>query len=350
MFAYLYIVIIYSQYPFLQRIWGIFDDFTNDLTEEENELLVVCDEIVKPYPSKKTEYTQYCKILLKNIAGASIIEVESKDKNIISEETLNINTRCTYLNKWLYYFIKIYSVPEEFIRKNFEAIDDLKDLLPKNGKYTKCYYESYKSDYAEPEDEIKLSNFVDNEDIIGEILMGEHPQQYQPCLKYIYDCVNTYKKLKTLYCNNNVYRDPKYSKLCSGIQSFIVTYKGLSEIGSLIQKLPDLDSPLQEFRAALQLSGETDTSTTGQTDFFSGPLKSKITTGVTAGAGACAFLGILYKFTPALGLFTAQNRGAQASIFLDDGQNEMLYYSPDSWNMESDNTGYNIGYHSMEDY
>ncbi|GAB69830.1 hypothetical protein PCYB_005790, partial [Plasmodium cynomolgi strain B] len=205
-------------------------------------------------------------------------EVESKDKVIIFEETLNINTRCTYLNKWLYYFIKIYSVPEEFIRKIFEAVDDLKDLLSKNGKYTKCYYESY----------------TNNEDIIGEILMGERPEQYQPCLKYIYDCVNTYKKLNPIYCNN-AYLDSKYSKLCSGIQSFIVTYKGLSEIGSLKKKLPDLDSTLQEFRAALQPSGETDTSTTEQTIFFSGPLKSKITTGVTAGVGACAFLGILYK-------------------------------------------------------
>ncbi|GAB69868.1 hypothetical protein PCYB_006170 [Plasmodium cynomolgi strain B] len=185
---------------------------------------------------------------------------------------------------------------------------------------------------------MKLSNFLDNEDIIGEILMGKRPQQYQPCLKYIYDCVITYRKLDTLYCNNNAYRDRKYIKLCYDMQLFNMTYKDLSKIGSLIKKLPELDSPLPEFRAALQTSGETDTSTTEQTDFFSGPLKSKITTGVTAG------------FTPALGSFSSQNRGAQASILLDDGKNEMLYYSPDSWNMESDNTEYNIGYHSMEDY
>ncbi|KMZ95682.1 hypothetical protein PVMG_05826 [Plasmodium vivax Mauritania I] len=107
---------------------------------------------------------------------------------------------------------------------------------------------------------------------------------------------------------------------------------------SLKVKLPDLDSTPQKFRAALLPSGETDTSTTEQTGFFSGPLKSKITTGVTAG------------FTPARDWFSARNRAAKASILLDGGPNEMLNNSPDSWNMESDNTGYNIGYHSTEDY
>ncbi|CAG9481159.1 unnamed protein product [Plasmodium vivax] len=339
-----------TEYPFLEPVWDLFNDFTNDLNETQNDLFVVCDDIVEPYLSKKEEYTQYCKILLKNIFGVSVPEIKSEDDSIILEEPLNSNARCTYLNKWLYYFIKKYGVPEEFIKTVFKAVDGLKDLLPKNIKYTKCIYESYSSDYAEPEDAIKLSNFADNYDIIAEILMGKYPQHYQPCLKYIYECANTYRRFNTLYCKNNADHNPKYTKHCFDLESFKLTYEGLSKIGSLIEKLPDLDSPPQKIKAALLPSGETDTPTTEQTDFFSGPLKSKITTGVTAWVGACAFLGILYKFTPARDWFSARNRAAKASILLDDGPNEMLYNSPDSWNMESDNSEYNIGYHSTEDY
>ncbi|CAI7717633.1 PIR protein [Plasmodium vivax] len=338
-----------TEYPFLGQVWDLFNYFTNDITEKGNELFVVCDEdIVESYPSKKSEYTQYCKILLKNIRDVSLTEIQSENNRIIFKETLDSNTRCTYLNKWLYYFIKIHSVPEEFIRKIFEAVDGLKVFFPKNHIYTKCFYDSYTSDYAEPEDAIKLSNFADNYDIIGEILMGQHPQQRELCLKYIYDCAYTYKKLNTLYCKNRAYQNPKYIKLCSDLESFNTTYNYLSMIESLIGKLPDLDTPVNEFIAALPPSVKTDIHTNEQTDFISGPLKSKITTGVTAGVGACAFLGILYKFTPARDWLSARNRAAKASILLDGGQNEMLYNSPDSWNMESDNKGYNIGYNSME--
>ncbi|KNA02597.1 hypothetical protein PVNG_05141 [Plasmodium vivax North Korean] len=286
-----------TEYPFLERVWDLFYEFTNDITEKENPLFVVCDDddIVESYPSKEGKYTQYCKILLKNIRAVSLTKIHSKGYRTIFEEPLDSNTRCTYLNKWLYYFIKIHSVPEAFIRKMFEAVDGLKTLLPENTVYTECIYESYTRDYAKPEDAIKLSNFVDNEDIIGGILMGNRPQHYQPCLNYIYDCVNTYKNLNTLYCKNNADHNPKYTKHCFDLESFKLTYEGLSKIGSLIEKLPDLDSPPQKIKAALLPSGETDTPTTEQTDFFSGPLKSKITTGVTAGVGACAFLGILYK-------------------------------------------------------
>ncbi|KMZ77277.1 hypothetical protein PVIIG_05322 [Plasmodium vivax India VII] len=326
-----------------KRVWDLFYEFTNDITEKENPLFVVCDnddddDIVESYPSKKSEYTQYCKILLKNIRDVSLTEIQSENNRIIFKETLDSNTRCTYLNKWLYYFIKIHSVPEEFIRKIFEAVDGLKVFFPKNHIYTKCFYDSYTSDYAEPEDAIKLSNFADNYEVIGKILMGENPQQRQRCLKYIYDCAYTYKKLNTLYCKNRVFQDLKYIKLCSDLESFNTTYNDLSMIGSLIEKLPDLDILLHEFIAALPPSVKTDIHTTEQTDFFRGPLKSKITTGVTAG------------FTPARDWFSARNRAAKASILLDGGPNEMLNNSPDSWNMESDNTGYNIGYHSTEDY
>ncbi|KMZ94309.1 hypothetical protein PVMG_02534 [Plasmodium vivax Mauritania I] len=58
----------------------------------------------------------------------------------------------------------------------------------------------------------------------------------------------------------------------------------------------------------------------------------------------------IFRFTPARGWFRARNRATKASILLDDGPNEMLYNSPDSLNMESDNSEYNIGYHSTEDY
>ncbi|KMZ76958.1 hypothetical protein PVIIG_06356 [Plasmodium vivax India VII] len=340
------------KYPFLEKIWSLFEDFSNDLIDVDSSLYVVCDDIAAGYPDKISEYTEFCKVLLKNLESVSVSENKSKFETEFEnpEDYMDDSTRCINLNKWLYYYTKIHHVPDEFIKQVFSAMDELVTLWDNNIKYTKCFYESYRADYAEPEDIIKLLTFVDNDDVIQRILMSEHSSLYYSCFNYINECAKIYRKLNTSHCNATENSDKKYVNLCRDLGVFKTSYTSLYDIELLEGKVPHLDSPQLEDGAAESQIRDEQVPKTEDTDFLSNPLKSKITTAVTAGVGACGFLGFLYKFTPARDWFSARNRAAKASILLDDGPNEMLYNSPDSWNMESDNSEYNIGYHSTEDY
>ncbi|VUZ94314.1 PIR protein [Plasmodium vivax] len=340
------------KYPFLEHIWSLFEDFSNELVDDENELYIVCDGIAAPYHGKISEYKEFCKILLKNLDRVSLSENKSESETGAGyfEDNMDDNTRCINLNIWLYYYTKIHHVPDEFIEEVFSAMDGLVTLWGDKFKYTKCYYESYSDVYAEPEDLIKLLTFVDNEEVILNILMSKPSSVYYSCVDYMNECAKIYRKLNTRHCKVAQSSDKKYINLCQELKTFEKYYTSLHNIPYLKEKIPHLDSPQLEHGAAESQIRDGQVPTNEHTDFLSSPLKSKITTAVTAGVGACGFLGFLYKFTPVRSWFSARNRAAKASILLDDGPNEMLYNSPDSWNMESDNTEYNIGYHSTEDY
>ncbi|KMZ88846.1 hypothetical protein PVBG_05954 [Plasmodium vivax Brazil I] len=182
-------------YPFLKKIWNLFEDFSNELVDDNNVFYVVCDEIAADYSAKISEYKKICKILLKNLESVSLSEnkykSETEDENF--EDYMNDRTRCINLNRWLYYYTKIHHVPDDFIEEVFSAMDGLVKLLNNKYKYTKCVYESYSDDYAEPEDIIKLLTFVDNHDVIQSILMNEHSNKIK-LQNYKY---TMYKYLKT---------------------------------------------------------------------------------------------------------------------------------------------------------
>ncbi|KMZ88751.1 hypothetical protein PVBG_05843 [Plasmodium vivax Brazil I] len=164
------------KYPFLKKIWNLFEDFSNEVTDDDNPLHVVCDVIAAYYPEKINEYQEFCKILLKNLENVSVSEnkQESETEAENLEDHMDNNTRCINLNRWLYYYTKIHHVPDEFIEEVFSAMDGLVTLWGDKFKYTKCNYESYRDDYAEPEDIIKLLTFVDNHDKLLKILIHHY--------------------------------------------------------------------------------------------------------------------------------------------------------------------------------
>ncbi|CAG9471749.1 unnamed protein product [Plasmodium vivax] len=338
-----------KEYPFLSRLWYLFEDFNNE-SGEGTDLYEPCNDIADRYTSDGQNYKPFCENLFKNLERATISSTETetiihnKDRThsvkvtLNPEDDINKNALCSNLNKWLYYYTEINHVPNGLIQEIFEAFDGVVELGPQTAIYNKCTYESYKDIYAEPEDLIKLIIFVENEDIIGNVLMNGNAEEYLSCINYTYECASIYKKLHTAYCNEKKHEDIKYSNLCEEIEGFKEIYQYISRLSAFRKKLPDLDSPLPEFRAAIVSERKARTSTPELTVVPSNPLKSKIATGVTTG------------FTPVGSWFQARNKGGKENILLDGGPNEMFYNRPDSWNVESDNEKYNIGYQTMEDY
>ncbi|GAB69615.1 hypothetical protein PCYB_003640 [Plasmodium cynomolgi strain B] len=154
-------------------------------------------------------------------------------------------------------------------------MNDLVTPLGNNIKYTECVYESYSDVYAELEDLIKLLTFVDNQDVIQKIL-SERSSVYNLCVNYINECARKYRKLYTKHCNATIYSDKKYNNLCHGKNT---------TLGFLQLEGGDAESQIRDAQV----------SKNEHTILLSSPLKSKITTGVTAGVEACTFLIILYK-------------------------------------------------------
>ncbi|SCA59690.1 VIR protein [Plasmodium vivax] len=269
----------------------------NATENSDKKYVNLCRDLGVFKTSYTSEYKEFCKILLKNLDRVSLSENKSESETGAGyfEDNMDDNTRCINLNRWLYYYTKIHHVPDEFIEEVFSAMDGLVTLWGDKFKYTKCYYESYSDVYAEPEDLIKLLTFVDNEEVILNILMSKPSSVYYSCVDYMNECAKIYRKLNTSHCNATENSDKKYVNLCRDLGVFKTSYTSLYDIELLQGKVPHLDSPQLEHGAAESQIRDEQVPKTEDTDFLSNPLKSKITTAVTAGVGACGFLGFLYK-------------------------------------------------------
>ncbi|KMZ89724.1 hypothetical protein PVMG_04554, partial [Plasmodium vivax Mauritania I] len=70
----------------------------------------------------------------------------------------------------------------------------------------------------------KLLNFQSNINIIEQILQDRDEQYYCFCEKYIYECVNIYKKMHNRYCSTSTISDPIDKATCDHLQTFSDIY------------------------------------------------------------------------------------------------------------------------------
>ncbi|KMZ77152.1 hypothetical protein PVIIG_06233 [Plasmodium vivax India VII] len=314
-----------KKYPFLENVWKLFVEYNNDTYDPEESLDDLCDDIISEYPERgMNKYQLFCIKLLRNLWHASEV---TYDKDMSPSE------RCSNINKWLYFYRKIDPVPKEFIKKVFNIIVNLEEIIQ---EYKECKYSPYE-EFIEPEKILKLSIFVDNYEVVENVLKHEGHKDFTSCVNYINECATIYRDLNATYCKDNYRKNPKYNSLCEEIKTFNDTYDELSRIPQLSVKLADLNSPIPEDKVPLSSVVKDQTSTAAHFDFLSDPLKSKISTGI--------------GFTPARRLFYGQNRGVKGNNFLDEAEiNEIFHNNPNFGNIESDNSTYNIGYHNMEEY
>ncbi|KMZ88892.1 hypothetical protein PVBG_05821 [Plasmodium vivax Brazil I] len=268
------------------------------------------------------KYKHFCIKLLRNLWHAS---------EITYNNNMSPSERCINLNKWLYFYRKIDPVPKEFIKKVFNIIFNLDEIMP---PYKKCKYSPYE-EFIESENVVKLSFLTDNISTIIDIIKFKEHNLRDLCLEYIRKCYEIYRTMNMQYCNVANKTEPSIVSLCAELKGFSESYDTIHEDFLLTEGSPDVVIPLLGDRSAIAHRRDGEKSI-AESSFLSDPLKSKISTGIA--------------FTPARSWFHGRNRGVKANNFLDEGEiNEMFHNNPNFENMESDNSNYNIGYHNMED-
>ncbi|KMZ99336.1 hypothetical protein PVNG_02219 [Plasmodium vivax North Korean] len=279
----------------------MFGKYNNNIIVHEQSLYSVCNLIRVPGVENASIYNEFCAKLMRNIKliddlpNEGITEVktslayapQAEESNGVS----NKNLHCSYLNKWIYYYIHEKPVPDNFIQRIFEIKHK---MLSANPESYKCMYESLNEDYLEPNNVIKLFFIADYTETILHILRNNEHQYYSACLKYIRECVNTYKKMNKENCTPIKPEDNKCVTTCEVLKIFKNTYE--SEIYKLLpqqDEVLNLKSEKMDPGVALQLNG--DGHSVESSEQLSGTLRRNITTGAAAAAGTGALLLALNK-------------------------------------------------------
>ncbi|CAI7724296.1 Plasmodium vivax Vir protein, putative [Plasmodium vivax] len=304
-------------YPFLTNIWTRYEEFDKPVNYE--------DEEDADY-NNVLKYENTCKVVIRN----------TNDHNKKYNDFC-IRERCNSLNYWLYYMIGELKFSKEFASKIFEEAKKI--ALGLHNIYV-CDY-TYNEKIKDPEKIIKLLNFHDNIDKIQGILKGQINDEYCYCEKYINQCVNIYKNIKSMYCSGSSDKQNN-SDTCTHVQTFETTYTNfLVNIPQLHDKVPSLmssdDKYVRQCKTDLSNPNATQQENQGTSKEIS------LTNTVATIGGVSSVLAMLYKFTPAgrwinSGLLR-NGRSINTNLYTE-GASELLLEKP----LHEDINSYNIGY------
>ncbi|KMZ99305.1 hypothetical protein PVNG_02188 [Plasmodium vivax North Korean] len=228
--------IFYYQYPFLDKIWNLYEKFNESLEEDSyyDPIINLCD-VEKDYINKnKEEYKHICRKLIRNLWSL----YENKyhvPKNLDA---------CRILNEWLHYLKKPYTIPDTNIDNLF---DKAILLTPVSHQGRKCDYYSYNEKNKIPDNSIKLNYLVDNVNIISEILMNNIDPKFCYAQRFAKECKNIYKQMYTNFCSNYKNKQAENQSTCSELSTFEYTYTNyLFKLGDIKNHIPSLTTDHSE--------------------------------------------------------------------------------------------------------
>ncbi|SBS95715.1 PIR Superfamily Protein [Plasmodium ovale curtisi] len=322
-----------TQYPFLDDIWKLFQDF--DRTVIEDNYFVEYEKKCRFILDGKNYHLDVCMKLLRNLWLITDDPYEH-----ISE-----NARCTYLNTWLYYQEKN-KFPGDIINKIFRIVKDIAyDSLEE--PYICEYDPSYKN-HIEPEQMMKLNNLIDNMDIIEEILLDNSDENHCLCQKYVHECGGIYRNMNKKYCDNEEDKTIKYNVLCEELQTFQKKYVELSsEYPHIRNKLPSLDFSNNTYITGCLYTEKKRISYLDDNSAFNQVFRN-LPLIVGGMMGTSVILLILYKFTPIGSLI--RSRMGKNKAMDDTLYEEMNEFGSSSYqyeNMNLDDMEYNMTYHPV---
>ncbi|KMZ89717.1 hypothetical protein PVMG_04547 [Plasmodium vivax Mauritania I] len=289
-----------KEYPLLNFIWKTYDDFDNDIGNDQNKnnYSTVCGYFINPWKGEKEKHENFCMKLIRNLGHYS----DNKDSLLYK------NDRCMNLNNWAYNSMKKYSIPEKTLTSCF---DDYKFIVGSRRQTPKCFYYEYDKTYAEPRNIIMLNILASNIDIFKQILEGEIDSVHCSCQKFIVDVVNIYKYMKKTYCSNDTVKINQNT--CQQLASFEVSYKFLYNYEAVRAKIPFLeyekDVNLLGCESGESLRG-TESSETypkktpaetplapklNENNDSNNPMSPTVSTALGTVAGASSLLALLYK-------------------------------------------------------
>ncbi|KMZ77022.1 hypothetical protein PVIIG_05219 [Plasmodium vivax India VII] len=227
-------------------------------------------------------YNELCMKLLKKLL---LLTKYSDDVDTYSK-------RCNDLYNWLYHETKSYSLRENIVPSIFSRSIS---LMQGKNKQINCPYDLYNKDHYKDEKIIELNIFGDNIDKLLEILKNKRSIHYCPCIKYVNNCVKTYKNLDKNYCTGENIQALGNEKFCKKLNNFITHYGYLTQEKTIINEIPPLFSEKGTYtnkclsdKSINQLDSATDKSLGNSTSVAA-------STVVGAMVGIPPFLALMYK-------------------------------------------------------
>ncbi|SBT01989.1 PIR Superfamily Protein [Plasmodium ovale curtisi] len=328
-----------SDYPFFNNIWNLYGKFNEPVNENGYPSYTdLCKLISSNYREDTQKHNDVCMKVLRNLWLIS----DYPDKDMIN------SVRCTYLNMWLYYQSKINKFPDDFINQIFFISKGMLDVLPDS--YECTYDSSYEKKFEEPENIIKLNNFVDNVEIVESALLGERGINYLKCLNYVKECVNIYSEMKATYCMNEDDINNRFKDTCEELSTFKNMY--MSVLYNSVQEdeiVPDLSSIPLVPRVRLSHEQRDKASISSERDDSVNTVTGTISTVGGSVVGMGTFLLLMYQFTP-FGSWVRSRVGRQKEMsdHLDIEEMDHMYLNGYGNNsIYSDDMGYNMGYNAM---
>ncbi|KMZ95732.1 hypothetical protein PVMG_05331 [Plasmodium vivax Mauritania I] len=205
--------IFYHKYPFLEKIWNLYEKFNEKLKEDYHydAIINLCEVEKKNVNKHNEEYKHICKKLIRNLWPLY--------DNKYSETT--IPYACKILNEWLHHLKNPYDIPDTTIVNLFNKAVQ---LTPVSLQGKKCDYYSFIEKYKIPKYSIKLNYLVDNVNIISKILMTKSDPKFCYAQKFAQECKNIYKHINTNYCSNNKDKEAGNLITCLELSTFDFTY------------------------------------------------------------------------------------------------------------------------------
>ncbi|VUZ99417.1 PIR protein [Plasmodium vivax] len=324
-----------QEYKFLGDILKLYNKLDETVVEndENKEILKLCDNAATFDTNLRDVEKIVCKKLLNNLLQLKNDKYDDDFKK-----------RCNNLYVWLYFEIKKSGISNDIIKQIF----DLSELKEKGMiRYFLCPYYTFIDQKHEPEDLMKLSIFNNNADAFQSLLMDSEKSKDCHLKKYVYECVDIYKKMNKNYSSSGDCNTSQHKNACEIIKffnrlymSYIFKKEGISD------EFPELssDTPLDLNNMCPLDEIEPDTpSEERQQDT---PKTGGVPTALSAMVGIPPFLALIYKFTPVGKFFRFRNRNNMiiASNFDKNMENEIFHAIKEDSNIKDIHPKYNIGY------
>ncbi|KMZ83434.1 hypothetical protein PVBG_05946 [Plasmodium vivax Brazil I] len=274
------------KYPFLSDIWNSYNfDKPMDYSSDNFEILRLCNNRETYETSPTEKHKNICKDLLKNLKILS-------NNNYSNIDTFF--TGCKNLNNWLYFKEKELAVSSDIVNKIFQAYKQIKKAIYHSHD---CDYYTFDKRFNESEKLINLRIFNYNFETIQRLLKDSIKSQDCKLIKYVYECVDVYKKMNITYRFPHDCNSSQHKNACDIMKEFNQLYSSyINKKHGILHNFPELssDTPTNIIDGcssqenakdpSLEESSQTDTSMRGVVS----PVLSAI-------AGIPPFLVLIYK-------------------------------------------------------
>ncbi|KMZ99331.1 hypothetical protein PVNG_02214 [Plasmodium vivax North Korean] len=266
------------------EIWELYEEFNKPVVShvKKSDMISICKTHATIANNGEETYKELCMKLLKNLL------LLTKYSNKIDI----YNKRCKDLYNWLYHETKLYNPTENIVRTIFNLSNSL--IKGTNAQYL-CPYLLYNKDHYKYEKIIELNIFEDNVEALIDILKVRNSDQYCPCIKYVNNCVKTYKNLYNNYCTGTKAQTLGNVEFCNKLNKFTTYYGFLTNEETIRNEIPSLYSEKDTYtneclyeKNKNQLSATTDKGLVNST-----PVAASTVVG--AMVGIPPFLALMYK-------------------------------------------------------